>query len=867
MIGRILKYFGIFLSILGLIYISVSLTINFEGLYLKFNKQISDIGYEAKAASIDVSHFPIPTVTLGDVVIPGTFQAKKLTLKFSILSILTFNPSINSIEASDVNIDSSGASMIHHEIAIINMFKIFPHIPNIDLKKVLLADKQSALAENVELIKIRPTSNFNNITIHWNDKNYTNISYNKKSHLEVKISTVAPSHKIDFVETYDESLKLIAGTIDYNINNLKDYINDNYSDLDLLITQVASTEPIKITCDFGPEAKGIIIRNIKLISESLAMTGTADFFSDQRQDNINLHFTNINLTKLLKAPDMESVKLSKNKEDLKLKHLNSILNITADKILLSGFSISNAKLNASSDGTALNIKECTGSIQEEGKFAISGLVTQNQYRSKFDGKINISYPDANEMISKLGYNSPTSIAKSAITLTSDIIATPIDYKLTNLYTKIGPISATGSAALKLIGATPRLNLALNFSPINFDDKGHTIITPIYDYFKSLTIGMRDKDYLNKYIPIRKIGYLGNFDIILTNAIVAGDTIDKIHFICDASTGLLDFTSLYYQNGPDYLVGSGKLISTGLKPLINLRIKDGEIYTDDLSLEKIITTISNTNTKYSFDKVTLDFAIALRNLRAGKAEFKNFYVAAINQDQLFNISGLQGSYNSGGFTSSGSIFLDSMRLNLAYAYSNFNINDLNSFYPVNVFGIKDGWVSSNGTITTNGDTVAKFVYNLYTKSNFIASAVKWAGFDIDGLATATDNVNYNIANITADTNRFASTGIANIQKIAGGFEIERGIIKFSDITFNTPRLSGTALASYNIYNSNLDSNVKATFSLAPRDRFSGNTPVDVEIHTYGNIASPKKDINIDNIKYALDRKSQDNERSYNQNVMP
>lgn len=849
-----LKYFGIVLSIVTIIYISVSLTINFEGLYIKFNQQISEIGFEAKAGSIEVSHFPTPTVTLGDVIIPGKFEAKTLVLKFSIFSILTLNPTINLIEASDVTINSSGSTMINHGTAIINMFQLFPRIPDINLEKLSLINKQSGVREYIQSAKIRPNSNFNNIILHWDNKASTNISYTKNNNLEVQISTIAPSYKIDILETYDEGSKLLGGKIDYQIDNLKNYINNHYRDLDLLVTQVASNESVAIKCDFSAREDGINISNINLSSDSINMTGDANLFNNGKQDILNFHFSKMNLTKLLQTPDIDSIILSKNKEELKLQNLNSILNITADQILISGFDISKITLKASSDGTKLNIENCSGSIDEVGKFDLLGVVTQNQYRSKFDGKINISYPDANNVLSQLGYQKINSSIKSPITFTANIVATPIDYKFTNLYSKIGALNANGSAALKLIGTTPRLNLALNFSSINFDDKEETVITPITNYFKTLVVGMQDKDYLNKYIPLRKIGYLGNIDITLTNAIIAGDMVDKIHFICDAYPGILDFTSLYYQNGHNYLLGNGKLVSTGIKPLITLRIKDGEITDEALSFDKVITGISGANQKYSFEKVTLDFAIALKTLRRGDILFKNFYIAAINQDKLFNISGLQGYYNGGGFTSSGSIFLDSMKLTLSYAYSNFNINDLNVFYPMNIFGIADGWVSANGTVSTDGDTIDKFLYNLSTDSKFIASKVKWNGFDIDGLFLAINDKNYNPVNLEPDSKRFISSGVTNIEKIEGNFSTEHGIIKFTDVVLNTPKVSATALALYNIYTSNIDTTVKATFVLSPRVQYSNATnPVEVMIHTYGNISTPKKDVNMDNVRAVFEQK--------------
>ena len=824
---------------------------NFEGVYLKFHQQISDIGYDAKAASVEVSHFPVPTVILGGVEIPGVFAAQKVSLKFSILSILTFNPSITMMEASDVKINADGASMIHHDVSIVRMFRILPKLPNVDLKRVLLVDNHSGAVNNAQLVQIRPDSNFNNIMFRWADSSYTNISYKQKDYLEVKILTVAPTYKVEVLETYDVGFKFASGAVNYSIDNLKDYVNNHYRDLDLLVTQIASTEPAKITCDFMPTNNGISMSNINLKSDSITMTGAADFFDGTKQDIVNLHFTDLNLTKLLKTPDMESINLSKNKEVLQLKNLNSIINITADNVALSGFLIKGVKLSASSDGTKLNIAECSGDLQGEGKFDLLGVVTQNQYRSKFDGKINMTYQNANDLMSKLGYASDVS-KQVPISLTSDIIATPVDYKFTNLYTKIGQLSVNGSAALKLIGTTPRLNLALNFSQVDFAKNEYNTISSITNYFQSLAMDMQNKDYLNKYIPLRKIGYLGNFDITLTNPVIAGKVLDKIHFICDASSGLLDFTSLYYQNGPNYLVGNGKLISTGIKPLMSLRITDGEIYDNSLSLENLVNGLNEANTKYSFDKVTLDFAIALKNLREGKSDIQNFYVAAINQDKLFNISGLQGVYKNSTFTSSGSLFLDALTLNLAYAYSNFNINDVNALYPIGIFGIQDGWVSSNGTISTHGDTIAKLLYNLYTKSDFVASAVKWEGFDIDGFVKAINVLNYDPNNLATDAISFASTGTSNIPKMSGSYNIERGVIKFSDVKFNTDRTSSSAVASYNIYDSSIDTTLTSTLSLASKASYRPSSSVDMIIHNYGNISTVKREINLDAIKQILSK---------------
>ena len=840
---RGLQYLGVLSAGLVIAYIVISMMINFEGLYTKFRQHISDIGYDSKVSSIDVSHFPTPTVVLGGVEIPGIFSAKKLYLKFSVFSILTLNPSISSIEAEDVHIHTSGANMMHHESAVIRMFQLFPHLPNIDFKHITLDDRMAGTSEDVKTIKIRPNSSFNNITIYWTDKNYTNISYNKKDRLEVKIITVSPSHKIDFLETYDENLKLVSGTIDYHINNLRDHISSNYRDLDLLITQIASTEPMHMTCNFGIDHGGMLVRNINLKSESISMTGEADFFDGTKQDRLNLHFDIIDLTKLLKSPDMASIQLSKSKEELKLQNLNGIINVTVDNIKLSNFDIANVSLKGASDGLKLNIEEFVGLIDKDGKFNVSGFVTQNKYRSKFDGNLEVDYPDANALMSKLGYPISTNAVKSPLMIKSDIVATPIDYKLTNLYTTIGQVTSNGSASIKLIGATPRLALALNFSAIDFSNVQYPILVPVVNYFKSLANDMHDKEYLSKYIPLRKIGYIGNFDFIFNNPVISGEVVDKVHFICDAFDGMLNFGSLYYQNGKNYLMGNGKLAASGLKPLVTLRITDGEFSTNSLALGNILENLSKASVEYGFDKVTLDLAMTLKSLTQGGANFKNFYIASSNDGNLFNISGLQGIYNNGNFTSSGSMLLDSMTLSLAYAYSNFNSNDLDQIYPLSVFGIRDGWFSTNGTISANGNNVAQFIYSLYNKSEFVGSTVSWYGFDFDGFVDLINVKDYDKTNMLVDAKKFTSSGITNIPKISGSYEVDHGIIKFTDVQYGTKHTSCSAVATYNIYTDAVDVTTSVIFQPTIMDRNRAPAPIEIVLHTSGNIAAPVKEVSV------------------------
>ena len=197
-------------------------------------------------------------------------------------------------------------------------------------------------------------------------------------------------------------------------------------------------------------------------------------------------------------------------------------------------------------------------------------------------------------------------------------------------------------------------------------------------------------------------------------------------------------------------------------------------------------------------------------------------------------------------SSGNIFLEKMTLNLAYSYNNFNMNDLNIIYPPSLFGIKDGWASTNGTISTNGDTIAKILYNLYTKSEFVGSNIEMSNMDLENIATIVSSPNYETNNnIIADAKTSLSNGSTLISTATGGYEIERGIIKFPNITFSTKSTSNTLATSYNIYDTTIDSLLKTTFSQPTKEKYSQSIPINLTIHTHGKITSPQQEITYDN----------------------
>ena len=238
---------------------------NYEGVYQKLQKQIASIGYDAKATSIEIVRFPIPRVDLGDVSIPHLLSAKKLEIKFSILSILMLNPTIKIIEIRDVDIitPKNGLDLSGHEASIATILRAIPKLPKMTLHNVSLIDKNTKnIDSHIDSVLVDPKASHNQLVIDWNKEDHTNLSYqNIDNGTKLLIESESNSYILKLEEFYKDE-KLQTGTLTYNINNLQKFIATRYQDLDLLITKIQSPESGKFTCKMKLDGDRIRISDI-----------------------------------------------------------------------------------------------------------------------------------------------------------------------------------------------------------------------------------------------------------------------------------------------------------------------------------------------------------------------------------------------------------------------------------------------------------------------------------------------------------------------------------------------------------------------------------------------------------------------------
>ncbi len=851
MIKKILVSIAALAFLLYAAYLYIALTTSYDGIYQKFHAQLADVGYEIKTESIDVVRFPLPRVVLGGVTVQNMFTAKSIEIKFSLSSMLKFSPAIASARIDDVTITlaANRSHFVNHETSVVEAFKLLPKLPEVTMYNVSLIDKTTKDTDSVKKITISPHASTDQLLVEWSDDTTTKMRYVAfEDSMRVQIDSEGPYHHIAINELYKND-RLEDGDIKYHISNLKEFIDHNFQSLDFLVTRIQSTETMDISCKIKAEGEKFAVSSIVLKSDSVSLAGNIDLYKSTTPDQINLVFNTIDLSKLLSAPNMDSVNESKNKSKLQLDDMASNINITAKKIIFVDAELDNLNFIASSDGKILTVKQFTGDIYGDGAFSVSGAVSQNQYRSIFDGNLTVKHKDANLVLSKLGFAPLATNVPSSLIFTSDVRATPIDYQLKNMFVNIGSFNIEGAASVKLIGTMPRVDLSLAVSSVDLMNTNYPIISPIVSYFRTLSSDMKAKDYLTKYIPLREIHYLGNFDIGFSDLSIGNDTVDKFRFAGDISSGNILLNSIFYQDNDNYVGGSGYLVSTGIKPELGIKITDAELSNTELTLTSLLTFLASLRDIYDLDKINITTELAAQSIKQGDHMIKNAALSAKNEGVLWNISSLGCAYAGGEFWSSGSLRVDPMTLNLSYAYNNFTIGQIQSILPLDLFGIEEGWISANGMISASGDSLAQLLYTLYTKSDFVAKNVKLDNLSLDTLITQTDNPKYQAARLDEDINYYIGNGTDIIQSLSGKIELNQGLFKASDLKFNTARIYGIGSAAYNIYDTKIGLDARMVFA-PPMNKSKVQKYIPIGLKVTNTITAPKKEIKFDDFKAFL-----------------
>jgi hypothetical protein len=253
-----------------------------------------------------------------------------------------------------------------------------------------------------------------------------------------------------------------------------------------------------------------------------------------------------------------------------------------------------------------------------------------------------------------------------------------------------------------------------------------------------------------------------------------------------------------------------------------------------------------------DKIDSSWDVALSKAYQNNLVFNNLKLKAQTEKSLITIDNLEANVFAGKLTSSGSILLQPYTLNFVYALNSANIKEIANILPDGVYN-GDGFVSIRGMLSTNGNDLNSLLYNLYTKSNFIAKDTVINNFSIDDIVQMASMADYDSNNFKSDIKKALLTGTTKVKEMKSDLELSKGVLTLPLITFTTQNTSAAASATMNIYDFKLDISSKFSFYLASQDagrNFVDYKPTNLTVTTLGSFFAPNKEADTTDFEQAL-----------------
>ncbi|WP_316354132.1 AsmA-like C-terminal region-containing protein [Candidatus Trichorickettsia mobilis] len=840
--------------------------IDYKSICVNFLAKQKTVEFDSQAiGKVKLVALPWPTLVI-DTIANQELELQDIEFRFSFISLLKFQPKINFIKISNakLNLPNIKFSVSTHDRLITNLVNYVQKDIDININHLTFIDPTNNSIINIDnFIGAADNSFSGNIE----EIAFSGFFRSTTDSLDITLNLNTPGYELQLSETYKDN-RLSSGTVTAKIKSLPELINYHLPDASPLLAKITQNEPIAINFDIVADENLLQFKAINIKANSVIGSGEITLAKNDNATNvIALKFAKIDLKSLLSPSTNDQNTSYKSQERFIFANnsLNAVIEI--DQIILSNDDIINQfKLITDLQQGQLLISDFSGIIASGGRFQLNGIVTQNSVRSIFNGKFTLQHSNFNTILSLLGCTNATVERVIPFALSAEVKCTPIDLSLQNLLLKTNDLEITGSISSKFIGVIPRIKSFLRFSQLDLDQTLYPVITPMLNFAKSLTENMKAADYLSKFVPIRALSYLGNFDVTIDNLKLAQKDLGLANIVLSITPAKIIVNNLYTNKGQDYIRATGKLLTDGLSPQLVIQITDAVIPVSFLSPGFLLELRNNLLNNFSLDKILLQLDCFFSKIYQNDLVLEKVTFSTKNDNTLFKIPTLKAQLLNGTIEVEGSVLLDPYTWNLVYALNTIDVAALSKILPVGWLN-SDGSASVNGMITTNGDSIEKLLYNLYTKSSFVAKNVKINNFSIDTLIANISQPNYDITQFKTDLNNALSTGQTQINSLSSDLELIQGVATLKNTTLQTKYANAAVVAAINIYD--LQLNLSSLFSFyafspAPNgSKYNSSVPTSLGIKSAGTIIAPQLTADSTSLTEFL-QKQQINNKNTNNN---
>ncbi|MCP5369840.1 MAG: hypothetical protein H6909_04050 [Rickettsiaceae bacterium] len=827
--------------------ISIILYTDFKSAYDQIASTVKVDPSSIKTDDIEIVKFPFPYIKIKHIKQDGKIELSEAKIKFSVWSILTLNPKINSIYVKEVilRLDSDDTNLIYHDHFIAELIQkdLLSIKTNIDKLTLVESDNDiSMIMTNFLLKKSGDNYNFSaqteqNRILNGNfHKNEDNIIFNLESSSD--------NYELSLQETYKDN-KLVEGKASFKNLNLLDPILNLIPNFIAHSQEFSTSERINADFAFTSDENNWHISALTLSSNWLQGSGEVLIARPSHQSKINLLFDKIDLSNL-SDNNQDQLTYAPNRF-VAMKYDSSIYCLIKN-LSFKSEQIHNVELKADIVDSITKIESLTGNFDENHKFQVNGNITSNSFLNAFDGVIEISHPNISQFRHILGNEIFTQSENLDFTFRSNVRITPVYFSFQNMNLNLAEMNIIGDYSTKFIGQLPRINANLKINLLDLDTKSPiNIINDIKEWLENSLSGMKKDNYQNKFIPIRKLNSIGSYDIIISNLKYQQQEYNNISFNLETEPSSVAINRLYFNDKENWCDLSVSLSTKALNPLVIVKINDGIIHHSTSSAQDLLDLRTQILENLDLSKINFLFTGYLTSLKNGDSSFDRVIFSFNNNKNLLTFSDLNFDLFSGRLTTAGSILLEPLTINFSYALNSANLSNISNSLPANLLNL-DGAASANGIISTHGDSLEKLLYNLYSKSSVIAKGVVLNNFSIDQFIETINNENYDVSNVLYDVDKMLLTDNTTIIDFKSDLLLSKGVIDMAPITFKTQLTSNNGNLRFNIYDYNLEANFSTNFYILHKRKFKpvSYQPLSIELKASGDIMNIDRKITTDKI---------------------
>lgn len=854
-----LSIVSIFLLLFAL-FCSTIFLVDFNSAYRNLAEDIHINHEKIDLTKVKINKFPFPYIELDSVAEEGKIELKNIKISFSVWSLLAFNPKISSIQVGQAIMH-----LEHDDVSILRHDEFISELILKDLLSIETSIDKLILVESDEDIAFV----FNNVTLEKNGKN-TLFSANIDETNQIQGEFIYQEDDIIFnleskTKEYDfviqeifKSGVFVSGSGSLDIATIPFYITRV---VPKILPNIGSIEhyknkDINIKYNLKPVENGFFIDGLKITSDSVKGEGSVILAKSKGgESKVNLEFDIIDIPSLFAKES--NTRSSNYAPSINFYFLNNLTDISCNikKLILTDSNsaeniIFQANTNASNK---ITLKNFSGDLDKHYKFYIDGIMTNNSFRNLFEGRVYLTYHDLGQFLNLFTDHPIDQPQKIPFAFESQVSITPVYYSLKDFNLKLDDMHVSGNYSTKFIGQQKRSNANFNFGYIEFGDESSLkMFSDITKWVENIFDGMKSDDYQNKFIPIRKINSLGDYDISIENLKYKDFIYKNVDFGLQIEPGKVSLNRLYVHDGKDWFDTDLSLDARGINPSIITRFHDGSLNVKFLSIDGLIELRKKLINQLDFSKINFITSGFISNLYDGNFSINRVIFAFNNESNIIKIPNLDFDVWKGRLQLAGSILLDPFTFNFSYGLNSADIKQVAQIFPKNLFNNK-GAISANGVFSTNGDNKDKLLYNLYTNSGIIMKGLHLNNFSIDELVSKVNQQSYDKQNMEYDIDQMLLTGNTIVTDLKGNIKMTKGILEIDPIIFKTNLTSNSGKAVVNIYDYALESIFSTSFYMLHQKKFQRPSykPINVELQINGDIISPKKQIKYDKLIESLE----------------